>query len=74
MLLQVLLGLGFRVYDQVTSLFNIQTKVCYTVNRGYNQPPVQSCEGDVFKLLLHSEHLQCKQCSLTIEELRGKTA
>ena len=41
----MLLGLGFRVYTQAADFLNIQTKICYTVNRGYNQPPVQSCEG-----------------------------
>ncbi|PFX26958.1 putative C-mannosyltransferase DPY19L1 [Stylophora pistillata] len=41
----VVLGFAFRMYDSFTTSFNIHTKTCYTVNRGYNQPPVQSCEG-----------------------------
>lgn len=44
-LLQVVLGFAFRVYVWLTTSLNIDTKMCYTVNRGYNQPPVQSCEG-----------------------------
>lgn len=42
---EVVLGFAFRMYDWLTASFNIHTKTCYTVNRGYNQPPVQSCEG-----------------------------
>lgn len=42
---EVVLGFAFRVYDWVTRSRNIHTKTCYTVNRGYNLPPVQSCEG-----------------------------
>ena len=44
-LLQVVLGFAFRMYVWLTTSLNIHTKTCYTVNRGYNQPPVQSCEG-----------------------------
>ena len=47
--LQVVLGFAFRMYDWLTTSFNIHTKTCYTVNRGYNQPPVQSCEGKKYK-------------------------
>ncbi|KAL9967638.1 hypothetical protein ACROYT_G025913 [Oculina patagonica] len=42
---EVVLGFAFRVYVWLTTSLNIHTKTCYTVNRGYNQPPVQSCEG-----------------------------
>lgn len=42
---EVVLGFSFRVYDWLTTSMNIHTKTCYTVNRGYNLPPVQSCEG-----------------------------
>ncbi|KAJ7375496.1 hypothetical protein OS493_002270 [Desmophyllum pertusum] len=42
---EVVLGFGFRMYVWLTTSLNIHTKTCYTVNRGYNLPPVQSCEG-----------------------------
>lgn len=42
---EVVLGFAFRMYVWLTTSLNIHTKTCYTVNRGYNQPPVQSCEG-----------------------------
>ncbi len=43
--LQVLLGLGFRMYEDVMQRLNIQTKLCWQVNRGKGLAPVQSCEG-----------------------------
>lgn len=48
---QVVLGFAFRMYDWLTANLNIQTKTCYTVNRGYNLPPVESCEGK-WKILM----------------------
>ena len=42
---QVVLAFGYRMYNWFADVMKIQTKVCYTVNRGYNQPPVESCEG-----------------------------
>lgn len=48
--LQVVLGFAFRMYDWLTTSLNIHTKTCYTVNRGYNQPPVQSCEGKKYMM------------------------
>ncbi|XP_068670453.1 protein C-mannosyl-transferase DPY19L1-like [Montipora foliosa] len=42
---EVVLGFAFRMYDWLTTSMDIHTKTCYTVNRGYNLPPVQSCEG-----------------------------
>lgn len=42
---EVFLGFSFRMYDWITTSMKIHTKTCYTVNRGYNQPPVESCEG-----------------------------
>ncbi|KAK7109384.1 hypothetical protein V1264_013434 [Littorina saxatilis] len=42
---EVTLGLAFRMYEQISSAMNWQTKVCYTVNRGEGYEPVQSCEG-----------------------------
>ncbi|XP_028391769.1 probable C-mannosyltransferase DPY19L1 [Dendronephthya gigantea] len=42
---EVLLAAGYRLYIWVANTFEIQTKVCYQVNRGYNLPPVESCEG-----------------------------
>ena len=45
---QVFLGFSFRMYDWITTSMKIHTKTCYTVNRGYNQPPVESCEGELW--------------------------
>ena len=42
---QVVLGFAFRIFDWISENYNIKTKTCYTVNRGYNLPPVESCEG-----------------------------
>ncbi|XP_070566148.1 LOW QUALITY PROTEIN: protein C-mannosyl-transferase DPY19L1-like [Ptychodera flava] len=42
---EVVLAAGFRVYDAVTKALKIQTKYCYTVNRGKDLPPVPNCEG-----------------------------
>lgn len=42
---EVILGAGYRFYTWIANMFDIQTKICYQVKRGYNQPPVQSCEG-----------------------------
>ncbi|XP_074658691.1 protein C-mannosyl-transferase DPY19L1-like [Tubulanus polymorphus] len=42
---EVVLGIGFRIYDSITGSLGIKTKECFTVNRGGNLPPVQSCEG-----------------------------
>ena len=38
---------GYRFYIWGANKLEIQTKVCYQVNRGYNQPPVESCEGNL---------------------------
>ena len=46
-----MLGFAFRMYVWLTTSLNIHTKMCYTVNRGYNQPPVQSCEGKLISLI-----------------------
>ncbi|XP_077978048.1 protein C-mannosyl-transferase DPY19L1-like [Glandiceps talaboti] len=42
---EVVLAAGFRVFDSVTKSLKIQTKICYTVNRGNDLPPVPNCEG-----------------------------
>ena len=42
---QVVLGLGFRVYEAVSKYFDWQTKRCWQVNRGEDLSPVLSCEG-----------------------------
>ncbi|KAK3740891.1 hypothetical protein QZH41_013409, partial [Actinostola sp. cb2023] len=42
---EVILGFMFRSYESIASYLNYQSKVCYTVNRGFGLPPVQSCEG-----------------------------
>jgi len=42
---EVVLGFAFRIFDWISENYNINTKTCYTVNRGYNLPPVESCEG-----------------------------
>ncbi|KAI0208675.1 putative C-mannosyltransferase DPY19L1 [Lamellibrachia satsuma] len=42
---EVVLGLGFRIFTDVTSYFSMRTKTCWTVNRGNGLSPVQSCEG-----------------------------
>lgn len=44
-MLQVILGLGFRVYEAVMGWLNMPTKMCWQVNRGQGLSPVQSCEG-----------------------------
>jgi len=45
LLYQVVLGLAFRIFTDVTSRFKITTKLCWTVNRGQGLSPIQSCEG-----------------------------
>ncbi|EDO33159.1 predicted protein [Nematostella vectensis] len=42
---EVILAGKFRIFEWLASKFEYQTKTCYTVNRGYGLPPVQSCEG-----------------------------
>ena len=42
---EVLLAAGYRFYIWVANKLEIQTKMCYQVNRGYDLPPVESCEG-----------------------------
>eukprot|EP00794_Sanderia_malayensis_P003469 gene3469-3966_t len=42
---EVALGLAYRIYDWISTTYNIRTKDCYTVNRGYGLSPVESCEG-----------------------------
>lgn len=42
---EVVLAMGYRVYEKVMGILNIPTKVCWQVNRGEGLSPVQSCEG-----------------------------
>ncbi|XP_035828642.1 probable C-mannosyltransferase DPY19L1 isoform X2 [Aplysia californica] len=42
---EVILGFAYRFYVTVSDLMGHQTKSCWTVNRGENLSPVQSCEG-----------------------------
>ncbi|XP_059139572.1 probable C-mannosyltransferase DPY19L1 [Physella acuta] len=42
---EVILGLGYRIFQTTSDFFGHHTKTCWTVNRGDNLSPVQSCEG-----------------------------
>ncbi|ESO05865.1 hypothetical protein HELRODRAFT_105874 [Helobdella robusta] len=42
---EVLLGAMYRIYEWLAKMLKYQTMVCYSVNRGKNLSPVQSCEG-----------------------------
>ncbi|XP_078672163.1 protein C-mannosyl-transferase DPY19L1-like [Branchiostoma floridae x Branchiostoma belcheri] len=42
---EVVLAACYRAYEAVVGMFDIPTKLCWTVNRGEGMSPVQSCEG-----------------------------
>ncbi|XP_066282351.1 protein C-mannosyl-transferase DPY19L1-like [Branchiostoma lanceolatum] len=42
---EVVLAATYRAYEAVMGMFEIPTKLCWTVNRGEGMSPVQSCEG-----------------------------
>ncbi|XP_056376422.1 probable C-mannosyltransferase DPY19L1 isoform X2 [Hyla sarda] len=42
---EVILASLFRIYTATMSAVGIETKLCWTVNRGSNLRPVESCEG-----------------------------
>ncbi|KAK0418436.1 hypothetical protein QR680_013555 [Steinernema hermaphroditum] len=42
---EVILGAAYRVFKKVSESFKWRNEICYQVNRGYNLPPVNSCEG-----------------------------
>ncbi|KAM4029211.1 protein C-mannosyl-transferase DPY19L1 isoform 2-T2 [Anomaloglossus baeobatrachus] len=42
---EVILAGLFRIYTRTMSAFGIETKICWTVNRGNDLSPVESCEG-----------------------------
>jgi len=44
--LQVVLAVGYRVYQGVNDAMKRPTKMCWRVNRGQGLSPVQSCEGN----------------------------
>uniref|UniRef100_A0A8C2T355 Dpy-19 like C-mannosyltransferase 1 n=1 Tax=Coturnix japonica TaxID=93934 RepID=A0A8C2T355_COTJA len=42
---EVVLASWYRIYTAVMDFFGIPTKMCWTVNRGKDLSPVESCEG-----------------------------
>ncbi|XP_069816454.1 protein C-mannosyl-transferase DPY19L1 [Dendropsophus ebraccatus] len=42
---EVILASLFRIYTATMSVVGIETKLCWTVNRGNDLSPVESCEG-----------------------------
>ncbi|KAH3715742.1 hypothetical protein DPMN_058454, partial [Dreissena polymorpha] len=42
---EVVLAIGYRLYEGINSAMNRPTKMCWRVNRGEGLSPVQSCEG-----------------------------
>uniref|UniRef100_A0A0N5A8E4 C-mannosyltransferase dpy-19 n=1 Tax=Syphacia muris TaxID=451379 RepID=A0A0N5A8E4_9BILA len=42
---KVFLGAAYRIFDSVTKTLHIETEKCWTVNRGEELSPVNSCEG-----------------------------
>ncbi|WAQ94958.1 D19L1-like protein [Mya arenaria] len=42
---EVVLAVGFRIYEGVNRALQRPTKMCWNVNRGQGLSPVQSCEG-----------------------------
>ncbi|XP_052093722.1 probable C-mannosyltransferase DPY19L1 [Mytilus californianus] len=42
---EVALGIIYRTYSSFCQTFGIKNKMCWTVNRGKDLSPVQSCEG-----------------------------
>ncbi|XP_071152611.1 protein C-mannosyl-transferase DPY19L1-like [Mytilus edulis] len=42
---EVALGIIYRTYSSFCETFGIKNKMCWTVNRGKDLSPVQSCEG-----------------------------
>ncbi|KAM5157170.1 protein C-mannosyl-transferase DPY19L1 [Mantella aurantiaca] len=42
---EVILASWFRIYTATMKLVGIETKICWTVNRGDDLSPVDSCEG-----------------------------
>ena len=44
---QVVLGVGYRFYSELSRLVGHKTVSCWTINRGQGLSPVQSCEGVV---------------------------
>lgn len=41
----MILASWFRIYTATMSAVGIDTKICWTVNRGSDLSPVESCEG-----------------------------
>lgn len=41
---ELILGVGYRIFDSFTKAYKIKTMDCWTINRG-DLPPVPSCEG-----------------------------
>ncbi|XP_029445629.1 probable C-mannosyltransferase DPY19L1 isoform X2 [Rhinatrema bivittatum] len=42
---EVILAIWYRMYKSTMDVFGIQTKICWTVNRGDGLSAVESCEG-----------------------------
>ncbi|XP_067127518.1 protein C-mannosyl-transferase DPY19L1-like [Centruroides vittatus] len=42
---EVILGIGYRFFVKIAHHFQINIKQCWTVSRGDDLPPVESCEG-----------------------------
>uniref|UniRef100_A0A1I7YHB2 C-mannosyltransferase n=1 Tax=Steinernema glaseri TaxID=37863 RepID=A0A1I7YHB2_9BILA len=42
---EVIFGAAYRVFKKLSDTFKWRNEICYQVNRGYNLPPVNSCEG-----------------------------
>ncbi|XP_046580425.1 probable C-mannosyltransferase DPY19L1 [Haliotis rubra] len=42
---EVVLSIGYRIFEHVNAQLNRPTKMCWQVNRGEGKTPVQSCEG-----------------------------
>ncbi|XP_067649500.1 protein C-mannosyl-transferase DPY19L1-like [Haliotis asinina] len=42
---EVVLSIGYRIFEDVNARLNRPTKMCWQVNRGEGKTPVQSCEG-----------------------------
>ncbi|XP_057294056.1 probable C-mannosyltransferase DPY19L1 [Hydractinia symbiolongicarpus] len=42
---EVVLGAFYRIYHSFANIFEMETKKCYSINRGQGLSPVQSCVG-----------------------------
>lgn len=50
----MVLASWYRIYTTVMDFLGVPTKMCWTVNRGKDLSPVESCEGELYFVLLPS--------------------